>query len=135
MKHAVWVWTSKGEYCLALERPQSSPALCFPLYFAFSTPARCDFAQISEFFVSSPYLSDFRCIFPWPQIVALNLLIPRHTSSSQKKWTIWFMKVFPNAETLPVLVMNYQQGREEKWYRASTAIYSLLQGPKRAISA
>ena len=26
----VWVWTSKGEYCLALERPQSSPAVCCP---------------------------------------------------------------------------------------------------------
>ena len=32
------------------------------------------------------------------------------------------MKVFQNTETLPVLVMNYLQGLEEKWYRASTSI-------------
>ena len=31
------------------------------------------------------------------------------------------MKVFQNTETLPVLLMNYLQGREQKWYRVRTA--------------
>ena len=35
--------------------------------------------------------------------------------------TVWEMKVFQNTETLPVLLMNYLQSREQKWYRVSTA--------------
>ena len=31
------------------------------------------------------------------------------------------MKMFQNTETLPVLLMNYLQSREQKWYRVSTA--------------
>ena len=27
----------------------------------------------------------------------------------------WLMKVFQNIETLPVLLMNYQWSREQKW--------------------
>ena len=34
---------------------------------------------------------------------------------------ILWMKVFQNTETLPVLLMNYLQSREQKWYRISTA--------------
>ena len=33
----------------------------------------------------------------------------------------WWMKVFQNTETLPVLPMNYLQSREPKWYRVSIA--------------
>ena len=35
----------------------------------------------------------------------------------------WLMKVFQNIETLPVLLMNYLQSREQKWYRVSTAFF------------
>ena len=33
----------------------------------------------------------------------------------------WLMKVSQNTETLPVLLMNYLQSREQQWYRESTA--------------
>ena len=34
------------------------------------------------------------------------------------------MKVFQNIETLPVLIMNYFWGREQKWYRVRVRIVS-----------
>ena len=34
------------------------------------------------------------------------------------------MKVFQNTETLPVLLMNYFQSREQKWYRVKHSIFT-----------
>ena len=34
------------------------------------------------------------------------------------------MNVFLNTETLPVLLMNYRQSREQKWYRVNTTFFT-----------
>ena len=45
------------------------------------------------------------------------------------------MKVFHNTETLPLLLMNYLQSREQKWYRVSTAFLLTSRRTEIEISA
>ena len=45
------------------------------------------------------------------------------------------MKVFQNTETLPVLLMNYLQSREQKWYRVSKVSILTSRRTEIAISA
>ena len=45
------------------------------------------------------------------------------------------MKVFQNTETLPVLLMNYLQIREQKWYLVSTAFFLTSRRTEIATSA
>ena len=49
--------------------------------------------------------------------------------------TVWQMNVFRNTETLPVLLMNHLQSREQKWYRVSTAFLLTSRRTEIAISA
>ena len=47
----------------------------------------------------------------------------------------FYMKVFQNTETLPVLLMNDLWSREQKWYRVSTAFFLTSRRTEIAISA
>ena len=48
--------------------------------------------------------------------------------------TVWLMNVFQNTQTLPVLLMNYLQRCEQKWYRVSTAFLHTSRRTEIAIS-
>ena len=43
--------------------------------------------------------------------------------------------MFQNTEMLPVLLMNYFRGREQKWYRVSTVVIFTSRRTEIAISA
>ena len=57
-------------------------------------------------------------------------------SGHRSSGTVWWMTVFLNAEThTPVLLMNFHQSRQQKWYRVSTAFLLTYRRTEIAMSA